>query len=120
MRGSFDHEAFYEALDSTRQARKLNWKQVASEAGVSPSTLTRLGQGKRPDVDSFAALCSWGGLDADDFLQSSAKRSEPEPLAVIGTYLRSDRNLSEESARMLEQLVRTTYETLREDKPKGR
>lgn len=120
MRGSFDHEAFYEALDATRQVRSLNWKQVASEASVSPSTLTRLGQGKRPDVDSFAALCSWAGLDADKFLQAGVKKSDPEPLAVIGTYLRSDRNLSEESARMLEQLVRTTYETLREDKPKRR
>lgn len=116
MRGSFDHEAFYEDLDATRQARKLNWKQVAAEAGVSPSTLTRLGQGKRPDVDSLAALCMWAGLDADNYMQARGTKSEPEPLAVIGTYLRGDKNLTEESARMLERLVKATYETLRQDK----
>lgn len=120
MRGAFDHEAFYEALDATRQARRLNWKQVASEAEVSPSTLTRLGQGKRPDVDSLAALCSWGGLDADDFMHGAGTKADPEPLAVIGTYLRSDKNLSADSARMLEQLVKSTYETLRKDAPKRR
>jgi transcriptional regulator with XRE-family HTH domain len=117
---TFDHEAFYDALDATRQARKLNWKQVASEAGISASTLTRLGQGKRPDVDSLAALCAWAGLDADAYRKGVEKKAEAEPLTVIATYLRSDRNLSEQSAKMMEQLVRSTYETLREDKPKGR
>jgi transcriptional regulator with XRE-family HTH domain len=116
MRGAFDHGAFYEALDSTRQARRLTWKQVATEAKVSPSTLTRLGQGKRPDVDSLAALCGWAGLDADEYMRWAGAKTDPEPLAVIGTYLRSDRNLSEESAKMLEKLVKTTYESLREDK----
>ena len=33
--GSFDNRGFYEALDSTRQARNLNWKQVAAQSGVS-------------------------------------------------------------------------------------
>lgn len=116
MRGYFDHEAFYEALDATRQARKMNWKQVAAEAEVSPSTLTRLGQGKRPDVDSLAALCTWAGLDADEFMRTGDAKPEAEPLAIIGTYLRSDKNLTAQSARMLEQLVKATYETLREDK----
>jgi transcriptional regulator with XRE-family HTH domain len=114
---TFDHEAFYDALDATRQARKLNWKQVATEAGISPSTLTRLGQGKRPDVDSLAALCSWADLDAGAYRKGLERKGEPEPLAVIATYLRSDRNLSEDGAKMMEQLVRSTYETLRQDKP---
>jgi transcriptional regulator with XRE-family HTH domain len=117
MRGAFDHEGFYSDLDATRQARRLNWKQVAAEASVSPSTLTRLGQGKRPDVDSLAALSRWAGFDADDYMRGQAAPGEAEPLAQIVTYLRSDRNLSEQSAKMLEQLVRSTYDTLREDAP---
>ena len=39
--GWFDASAFYEALDAQRQARQLNWKQVAAGSGVSASTLTR-------------------------------------------------------------------------------
>jgi transcriptional regulator with XRE-family HTH domain len=112
-KGWFDAGAFYEALDSVRQARKLNWKQVAEESGMSASTLTRMAQGKRPDVDGLAALVSWSGLDADDYVRSEYARPEPEPLAVISTYLRSDKNLSPEAATALDELVKATYERLR-------
>jgi transcriptional regulator with XRE-family HTH domain len=112
--GWFDSDAFHAALDAVRQARKLNWKQVAAESGVSASTLTRMAQGKRPDVDGLAALAAWSGLDADDFVRSSEDaRPEVEPLAMISTYLRSDRNLSPEAARALDELVKATYERLR-------
>ena len=68
MKGSFDNEKFYAALDASRVARGLTWKQVATESGVSASTLTRMAQGKRPDVDGLAALLGWSGLRADSFL----------------------------------------------------
>jgi transcriptional regulator with XRE-family HTH domain len=111
--GWFDASAFYEALDAQRQARQLNWKQVAAGSGVSASTLTRMAQGKRPDVDSLAALAAWSGLRADDFVRSQEARPEPEPLAKITTYLRSDKNLSPEAARALDELIKATYDRLR-------
>ena len=112
--GSFDASAFYDALDGQRQGRRLNWKQVAAESGVSASTLTRMAQGKRPDVDGLAALASWSGLTVDDYVRSDEKRPEPESLAKITTYLRSDRNLSPESATALDQMIKSAYERLRE------
>jgi transcriptional regulator with XRE-family HTH domain len=111
--GWFDASAFYEALDAERQARKLNWKQIAAESGVSASTLTRMAQGKRPDVDSLAALAAWSGLRTDEFVRSGEARPEPEPLAKITTYLRSDKNLSPEAARALDELIKATYNRLR-------
>ena len=111
--GRFDSSALYEALDATRQARGLNWKQVAAQSGVSASTLTRMAQGKRPDVDGLAALVSWSGLRTDDFVRSETHQSEPEPLAMISTYLRSDKNLTPEAAAALDQVVKATYERLR-------
>jgi transcriptional regulator with XRE-family HTH domain len=112
-KGWFDAGAFYEALDAVRQARELNWKQVAAESGVSASTLTRMAQGKRPDVDGLAALAAWSGLDTDDYVRSDQARPEPESLAVISTYLRSDKNLSSEAATAIDELVKATYERLR-------
>lgn len=113
-RGSFDAEGFYIAVDSVRQAKRKNWKEVAGEAGVSASTLTRMAQGKRPDVDSLAALVAWSGLKADDYVRSDSETgAEPEPLAMISTYLRSDRNLSAEAATALNTVIKVTYETLR-------
>ncbi len=114
-KGWFDVEAFYAALDAVRQTRKLNWKQVAGESGVSASTLTRMAQGKRPDVDGLAALGSWSGLDVDDYVRSPDDRPEPAPLAMISTYLRSDRNLSPEAATALDEMIKATYERLRKD-----
>jgi DNA-binding Xre family transcriptional regulator len=114
-KGWFDAEGFYAALDAARLARGLNWKQVAAGSGVSASTLTRMAQGKRPDVDGLAALCAWSGLDADDFVRSEDDdRTPAEPLAMISTYLRSDRNLSAESAAALEEVIKITYERLRQ------
>ena len=112
-KGHFDAEGFYAALDSQRQSRRLNWKQVARQAGISASTLTRIAQGKRPDVDSLAALCAWSGLSADDFVRSDSKVKEPEPLAMISTLLRADRRLSPQNAAMLDDLIKVTYQRLK-------
>ena len=111
--GRFDSSGFYEALDATRRARNLNWKEVAAQSGVSASTLTRMAQGRRPDVDGLAALVSWSGLKSDDFVRSEAHQGEPEPLAMISTYLRSDKNLTPEAAAALDEVVKATYERLR-------
>ena len=112
-RGWFDTKAFYEALDGARQAKTMNWKQVAASSGVSASTLTRMAQGKRPDVDGLAALTAWSGLSADDFVRSDDPPPTPEPLAQITSYLRSDKNLSPEAATALDELIKATYERLR-------
>lgn len=117
LKEHFDTEAFYAAIDAQRQAKKLTWKQVATETGVSASTLTRLAQGRRPDVDGLAALLSWSRLDINAFINHQEKRdAEPETLAMISTYLRSDPHLSSESAKALDELIKATYQHLRKDK----
>lgn len=55
----FDVGSFWTALDSRRQRHGLTWKEVAAETGVAASTLTRIGQGKRPDIDNAVALATW-------------------------------------------------------------
>ena len=113
--GRFDSEAFYDALDAVRLARSMNWKQVAAEAGISASTLTRMAQGKRPDVDSLAALAAWSGLSVDDYVRAhGAEQEDTEPLALISTYLRSDKHLTPEAAKALDAVIKATYERLRE------
>jgi transcriptional regulator with XRE-family HTH domain len=113
MPGQFDVVAFQAALDSQREARRLTWKQVAAESGVSASTLTRMTQGKRPDVDGLAALLAWSGLRVEHFIRGE-KKSNPAPLAQITAYLRADPNLRPESAKALEQIIRAAYERFRE------
>jgi transcriptional regulator with XRE-family HTH domain len=115
-KGHFDAAAFYAALDSQRQSQRLNWKQVAREAGISASTLTRLAQGRRPDVDSLAALLTWSGLKADQFVVSDERApTPPEPLAQVTAYLRADPHLKPEAASALEAILKAAYEKLRQD-----
>ncbi len=113
--GWFDGEGFYEALDAARQAQKMTWKEVAAASGVSASTLTRMAQGRRPDVDGLAALAAWSGLRADDYVRSVDDRPDTEPLALIATHLRADKNLTPEAATALNELIKATYERLRTD-----
>lgn len=108
----FDGNAFYAALDGERQARECTWRRVAQESGVSASTLTRIAQGKRPDVDSLAALSAWSGLNVDRFVRSNTSKKQPEPLAMISSFLRSDPRLNEEAAAALDQMVKAAYKSM--------
>jgi transcriptional regulator with XRE-family HTH domain len=109
----FDGEKFVAALDSTRRARNMTWRKVADEAHVSASTLTRLSQGKRPDVDSLGALTHWAGLDTNAFYKSDVPTTTIEPLAKVTAYLRADPNLSDDGAKALEAILHATYEQFR-------
>ena len=111
--GWFDGDALYGALDAERRARNLTWKQVAVESGVSASTLTRMAQGRRPDLDSLAALSAWSGLRTDDFIRSEGEQPEAEPLAKISTFLRSDKNLTPEAATALDEVIKAAYKHMR-------
>ena len=112
-RGRFDAGAFYAALDAERRSRRYTWKQVAEQAQVSASSLTRMAQGRRPDVDSLAALVAWAGVSADSFVDSPEPRPSPGALTMISTYLKGDPQLSAEAAEALDQLVKAAYERMR-------
>ena len=106
-----DGDRLYAALDTQRESLKLNWSQVAEESGVSASTLTRLSQGRRPDVDSLAALCTWAGLDTDNFYKIEGKTGITEPLTEIVGFLRADENLSKDAAEAMSELLKAAYKT---------
>ena len=114
MADHFDGEAFYAALNAVRLSRQKTWKDVAQESGVSASTLTRIGQGANPDVDGLAALLEWSNLKAEMFIRG-AKNEEPEPIAKITALLRADPNLSSKNAKIIENIVITTYNQLKGD-----
>lgn len=108
----FDSEAFYAALNATRLSRQKTWKEVAEESGVAASTLSRIGQGAKPDVNGFAALLAWSKLKAEMFIPGD--NDDSEPIARITALLRADKNLSETNAKLIEDIVVATYNRLRE------
>lgn len=113
----FDVRKFWEALDATRQSRNMTWKSVANKTGVAASTLTRIGQGKRPDVDGLAALLNWLGLEMSDFYSHiNAEQNNPEALTQVTALLRADSSLSRESSSMLVEMVKAAYASQRDEK----
>ena len=113
MTDMFDSEAFYAALNATRLSRQKTWKDVAEESHVAASTLSRIGQGAKPDVNGLAALLAWSKLKAEMFIPG--EQEDSEPIACITALLRADKNLSDTSAKLIEDIVVATYNRLRED-----
>ena len=115
----FDSDGFYKALESTVVARKVKWKDVSEQTGVSTSTLSRMAQGRGPDAASQAKLAAWAELNPADFTNIRPPRSGPEPLARLTSQLRRDPKLTREAADALEEVIKATYERLtRERTPK--
>lgn len=109
----FDGNAFYRSLERTVATRGVTWKQVATDTGVSASTLTRMAQGRKPDAASLAALSAWAGLNPSDYVEAPYKTPRTESIAQISALLRNDPNLDTESADAVEAIVRAAYERMR-------
>jgi len=108
-------EALVAALDSERQARELSWRQLAAQAGVSASTLTRMQQGKAPDVNTFSALTSWLDISAERFYtEVGPERVQNDPMAVVSTLLRGKKKMSSKAVAALTELVNAAVKLSKE------
>jgi transcriptional regulator with XRE-family HTH domain len=114
-RGHFDSDGFYAALDAVRISRDFTWKKVAEKSGVSASTLTRMAQGKRPDVDSLAALADWSELDLNDYMHSERPHEGfgGQALERMTALFRADPNLTPAAASAIETTLKVLYQELR-------
>ena len=112
MAENFDTEAFYAALNAARLSRQKTWKDVAQETGVAASTLSRMGQGAKPDVNGLAALLKWSNLKAEMFIPGVSKKEAPA-IAKLTALLRADPHLTPQNAKLMEEIVVSTYNKLR-------
>lgn len=115
MSEPFDFMSFHRAVSATAAARGVSWKVVSEETGVSQSTLSRMATGRQPDAASLTAIAAWSGLNPVDFYGS--KPRDAEPLAMVGTLLRSDPRLDSEGADALEAIIKAAYEQFRRPPP---
>jgi transcriptional regulator with XRE-family HTH domain len=112
-----DVEALYAALDAKRRGGSKSWREVGRDLGISPSTFSRLANGRSPDVNSFATLLNWLGMKADDFMKPRPKTTtKTDPVAMFSTYLRADRRLNREDADALTNILDAAYKNLRKRK----
>lgn len=115
---TIDAVAIYAALDQERRVRKdMSWRQVASEAEISPSTLSRLAQGHPPGIDGLVRLADWAGCSLDELVGRGSNRISKDlaPPTAISSYLRTRKELSPQGVEALEAIVQAAYEKLRND-----
>jgi transcriptional regulator with XRE-family HTH domain len=115
---TIDAALLYKTLDAARQERQLSWRSLATEIGVSPSLLSRLSNGLKPDADGFATLVGWLKLPAEKFFagddsSESKTDSEPDLMAELAPLLRARKDLDERDVRYLEQVISATVERAR-------
>ncbi|MBF6138094.1 helix-turn-helix transcriptional regulator [Nocardia otitidiscaviarum] len=101
------------ALDVARQARGLSWRDLAAQAGVSASTLTRLSKGHRPDVDGFAALVQWIGVPAERFMPGNPDQQAPELEVRIGLAVAAEPGLSARDRQFLHEVLAAAIKRVR-------
>ncbi len=115
----FDADAFYGALDRTVRLRKSTWKDVSKATGVSQTTLTRMGQGRKPDAASMAALSAWAGINPASYVAKQFPRpAAGQTLEQVALLFRQDAALSPTARQKLETIVESAYNALKEDTPK--
>lgn len=110
-------DALYAALDRKRKENGLSWRSLAGKLEITPSTFTRMAQGLKPDVDTFATLIRWLGMQQEEFLRPTKPAGEPaDPLVMISTYLRGAKNINTEQAKALEDIIAAAYRHLVKEK----
>jgi transcriptional regulator with XRE-family HTH domain len=97
-------------LAQRRSELGLSLREVSAQCGVPVATLSRVEQGRTPDLANFRRIVEWLGLPPERFLQATTRSvSTPD---VIGEHLRLDPTLRPEDAEKIAGLVRTMYDAL--------
>ena len=109
-------------LDADRLATLLRAKRagrglrdIADEIGeVSPSTLSRVENGKAPDLTTFLLICDWLQVAPDELLRKEEDTAgkETNPLEEVSLLLRSNKNLDAATAKTLAIVIKAAYQSL--------
>lgn len=98
-------------LVAARRAELGMTLREASEASEVPvATLSRVEQGRMPDLATFRRVIRWLGLPAERFI-TSTERTESTPEA-IAEHLSADPALPAEAASRIAGIVRDLYQSL--------
>jgi transcriptional regulator with XRE-family HTH domain len=85
-------------------------RNTAAEIGdISSATLSRIEQGKLPDVETFIKICKWLEVTTETFIISNNEQKDVSSKDKILAHLRADRELDQDTMRMLTQVIDLAY-----------
>ena len=89
-------------------------RAAAREVGVSSATLSRIENGKQPDLGTFEKLCRWLEMSPTEFLDvgdAGRNDSESSSSAKMATvHLRARREISPQLAQALGEMIMRAQE----------
>lgn len=109
MESTLNTELLAGMVKSKRGTKGL--RTIADEIGnVSAPTLSRIEQGKVPDVDTFIKICRWLDISTETFILQSSENTASNKDMVVA-HLRADRELSTDTVNMLIKMIDLAYST---------
>ena len=115
MKNHLNADKLASLVRSKRGNRGL--RETAKEIGkVSPSTISRVENGKTPDMETFLALCNWLEVPPAELINSTEKKKDSNTPEAIAIQLRADKNLDPATANALASLVKAAYQDLSQNK----
>lgn len=82
-------------------------REVAAEIGISYATLSRVENGKVPDLETFSKICQWLELDPSEILGCGKNKPDKtkEGGATVLAHFRADKDLNPDTLQALTEIV---------------
>jgi transcriptional regulator with XRE-family HTH domain len=112
MRDTMPAEAFAAktlGLQLQRKRGSMGVRAAAAEIGISPATLSRIENGRVPDLETLRKVCAWLGVDPAGYLgapSSAPFRQHPAGLQVV---FKKDRAPTPKTSQALGKLIIAAY-----------
>jgi len=91
---------------------KKGLREAAKEIGnISAATLSRIEQGKIPDVDTFIKICKWLGVSTDTFIIEKVSKKTQTNHEFIVAHLRAEKELPSDTVSMLIKMIEMAYDS---------
>ncbi|MGN7824757.1 helix-turn-helix domain-containing protein [Chitinophaga sp. 22536] len=113
MKSTLNTELFASMIKSKRG--KMGLRETAKSIGnISSATLSRIEQGKLPDVETFITICKWLEVNTETFVSGDPQQfsdlSEKDQLVY---QLRSSRELDSETIETMIKMVDMAFTKVR-------
>lgn len=92
-------------------------RAVAQEVGVSPATLSRVENGKVPDLETFSKICIWLGEDPAVYLGMRTPARTAPPTARV--HFKKGAAIRKDSAKALGEMILAAQQALLEEELDG-
>jgi transcriptional regulator with XRE-family HTH domain len=83
-------------------------RAVAGEIGISAATLSRIENGRLPDLDTLRKVCRWLGVDPAGYFGASPKPASAD-IARLQIVFKKDRAVTQSTSRALGRLIIEAY-----------